>query len=111
MHRLNPTARLRVVRLGQPVLDVAGPADPIKAGEAVGRSVRLLGELNAVVGEHSIHLIGHALYDVRQDLSTDRLDPDPAHSHLREGYTIVTSRLDRFGRTSHKLAAPKADAF
>ncbi len=71
VHPLDLPIGPRVVGLGQPVLDPVGFADHIEAhrpgidGVAVPR---LLCELNAVIGENGVDLIGHSVEQMLQEL-------------------------------------------
>ena len=61
----------RVVRLGQPVLDTVGLADHVEAHRSGVNGVavpRLLGELDAVVGENGVNLIWHGFEHVLKEL-------------------------------------------
>ena len=71
VHSLDLTIGPRVVGLGQPVLDPVGFADHVEAhrpgidGVAVPR---LLGELDAIVGQYSVDLIRDCFEHVLQEL-------------------------------------------
>jgi hypothetical protein len=61
VHPLDLAVRPRMVRLGQPVLDAVGLADHVEAHGPGGDGVpvpRLLGELDAVVCENGVDLMG-----------------------------------------------------
>ena len=59
------------------MLDAVGLADTIEAVQAVGRCAWLVGELNAVVGEHGVDPIGCSLDEIGQDqLRTAAQDPE-----------------------------------
>ena len=71
VHPLHLSVGPRVVRLGEPVLDIVGLADHVEAHLArpSGVSVaRLLGELDAVVGEDRVDAIGHGFQQVFEEL-------------------------------------------
>lgn len=71
IHPLDLAVGPRVVGLGQSVLDAVGLADHVEAhrpgidGVAVPR---LLGELDAIVGQYGVDLIGHGFEHVLQEL-------------------------------------------
>src|SRR3546814_10836202 len=53
----------RMIRLGEPVLDAALGADPPEdmRDEAVLRPLIVLDELNAIVGQHRVDLVGNGI--------------------------------------------------
>ncbi len=63
-HPFNLAAGLGMIWLGQPMLDVIGLADQIKSNLAECHAVPiawLLGELDAVVCQDRVNLVGHLL--------------------------------------------------
>ena len=71
VHPFDLAIRPRVVWLREAVLDTVGLADHVEAhGPGIdGVAIpRLLGELNAVVGENGMDLIGHCFEHVLQEL-------------------------------------------
>ncbi len=63
VHPLDLAVGPRMVWLGEPVLDVMGAADLIEAVDAVHRAgagavLGQLGELDAVVGQHRVEIVG-----------------------------------------------------
>ncbi len=71
VHPLDLAIGPRVVWLREAVLDTVGLADHVEA-HGPGRDgvaiPRLIGELNAVVGENGVDLIGHCFKHVLQEL-------------------------------------------
>lgn len=72
-----PAIRPRMVRLGEPMLDVVSPADLVEAVDAVriGRAATVpgkLGELDAVVGRDYLKAVRAGLDQGRQDGAGDR---------------------------------------
>ena len=88
VHPLDLASRPRVVWLREAMLDTVGLANHVEAhgpgrdGVAISR---LLGELNAVVGENGVDLIGHCFKHVLQELPGRlpvRLIDELGHSKL-----------------------------
>src|ERR1700709_25673 len=71
VHPLDLTIGPRVVRLGKPVLDIVRLTDHVEAhlprpsGVAVAR---LLGELDAIVGQDCMYPVGHGFQQVFEEL-------------------------------------------
>lgn len=71
VHPLDLAVRPRMVRFGQPVLDAVGLADHVEAHRPGVDGVpvpRLLCELDAVIRQNRVDLIGHGLEHVLQEL-------------------------------------------
>lgn len=71
VHPLDLTIGPRVVRLGEPVLDIVRFADNVEAHlpRPYGVTVaRLLGELDAIVGQDCVNAIGHGFQQVFEEL-------------------------------------------
>ena len=71
VHPLDLAIRPRMVRLGQPVLDPVGFTDHVEAHRPGVDGVAvpgLLGELDAIVSENGVDVIGHGFEQVLQEL-------------------------------------------
>ena len=66
VHALDLSIRPRVVGLCQAMLDLIGVADHVEAAEARDHGVpvsRLFGELDAVIGQDDVYLVGNGFQD------------------------------------------------
>lgn len=71
VHPLDLPIGPRVVRLGEPMFDVVGLADHVEAHLPRPRGVavaRLLGELEAIVGQDCMDPVGHSFQHVLEEL-------------------------------------------
>ncbi len=79
VHPLDLAVGPRVLRLGEAMVDevlVADPVDDMVEGVFV---VRLVGELDAVIGQHGVDDVGHGCDQVPQEVSSDHLAGFPMH--------------------------------
>src|SRR3546814_14091017 len=105
-----------MIRLGEPVLDAALGADPPEdmRDEAVLRPLIVLDELNAIVGQHRVDLVGNGIEESLEKAGSDelrRLPVDPGEDQLGgpvDGYEqIGLAALEaQFGDVEVELAEP-----
>lgn len=89
IHPLHLATGTRIVRLGEPVLDAIGFAGHVEAAlvrEDRAAVSRLLRELNAIVGQDRVKLVGDHDQDLLQELargSAGGLVTEPSNGKLR----------------------------
>ena len=73
VHPLDLTVRPEVIRLGQAVIDVVFTAHAVEDVATCEQVLLTVGELNAVVGEQRVQLLGHGLDEIVEKLRRDQL--------------------------------------